>query len=69
MNIETIALHVGYCVLVFGGVTTCALAFIGTTLLINRATWKVVDCYGGIKTLREFGVWYRNKEKANEQAT
>lgn len=62
MNFDQIALYIGYCVLVFGGLATCAVAFVGLTMIINRATWKIVDCYGGMKTLREFGDWYRDNK-------
>jgi hypothetical protein len=33
-----------------------------TYLLINRTSWLMLDCYGGIKTFRQYREWYmKNK--------
>lgn len=64
---ESIPLFLGYCVLVLGGAAVVFAALIAVSALANRATWHVVEACGGIKTLREFGVWHRNNKKGGAE--
>ena len=67
--IDEFAMAVGHFVMAVGGIMLGALFCIGVSMLVNRATWKIVECYGGMKTLREFGRWYRDNKGEKSETT
>jgi len=48
----------GYAVMTIGGLTVVAGLVILLVFTFNRASWRVVNAYGGIKTFLEFRAWY-----------
>lgn len=60
--IHSVAFALGYLLMILAGLVLGSLLIIGVTKLVNRAMWAVLDCYGGLKTLREFQRWYRARD-------
>lgn len=56
--IHSVAFTLGCLLLILCGLAAGALLILAVTKLINRASWALVDCYGGIQTFREFQRWY-----------
>lgn len=50
----------GVIVWILLGISAFGWALIEVCKLINKAVWKVLDCYGGIETFREYRHWYQN---------
>lgn len=61
--IHSVAFTLGYLLMILCAMAAGALLIIGVAKLVNRATWCVVDCYGGLKTLREFQCWHRTNQR------
>lgn len=55
---DAFAMKLGYTVMACTGTAVALLLVIGAAMLFNRATWKVLDAYGGIKTFNEYRRWY-----------
>lgn len=52
------AMFMGYGVMFATGVIAVSALVIGAVVLFNRATWRLVECYGSIKTSKKFRDWY-----------
>lgn len=63
---SAVAFFLGYTLLLAGGACVLLLALIGVCKLINRASWAVLDCYGGIKTFNEFRAWHHAQQKGTQ---
>lgn len=48
----------GYAVMAACGTTAVAGALVGAVMLLNRASWKLLEPYGGFKTFQQFREWY-----------
>jgi hypothetical protein len=44
-----------------GGIIALALV-IGFCLLVNRASYALLDCYGGMKTFMQYRKWYQQQK-------
>lgn len=63
---NTVALMIGYTAMFAGGGCIAMLLVIGACKLFNRASWAVLDAYGGIKTFNEFRAWHHAQQKGTQ---
>lgn len=59
--IHSVAFVLGYLLMILVGLVAASLLIVGATKLINRAIWALVDCYGGIRTFRDYVRWYQQQ--------
>jgi hypothetical protein len=50
------------------GLAALALSIIGLVWLFNRASWWVLNAYGGIKTFKEYRHWYLYERAASKES-
>ncbi len=62
--IHSVAFTLGYLLMILGGMAGGAVLILTVTKLVNRATWALLDCYGGIKVFNEFRDWHRSRKTA-----
>lgn len=60
---DAFAMWLGYLFMACSGAAIGLLVVVGFTRLVNFTVWRVVDCYGGLKTLREFQRWWQAKQR------
>jgi hypothetical protein len=56
--IEKLALILSYSLVVLGIVFSIFIIMYGVIRCINRLSWMLVDCYGGMKAFKEYRKWY-----------
>ena len=61
--VHSVAFVLGYLLMILCAMAVGALLIIGAAKLVNRATWALVDCYGGIKTFDEFRRWRQTHKR------
>jgi hypothetical protein len=60
---DAIIYATGAVVLACLGLMALAMGVIGLVWMFNRASWWVMNAYGGIKTFNEFRDWYHGERK------
>lgn len=55
---DAFAMWLGYAVMAACGTAAVSGALIGAVMLLNRASWKLLEPYGGFKTFQQFREWY-----------
>lgn len=60
--IEKLALILSYSLVVLSIVSAIFIIMYVVTRCINRLSWMLVDCYGGMKAFKEYREWYRKNK-------
>ncbi len=63
MTFDELALWIGYAVLVSCGVLAASAIVLTAVYFFNRAMWRLLDAYGGIRVFQDFANWVRDQRK------
>ena len=65
---DAVAMWIGYAVMASLGVMAACGVVIYAVLLCNKATWKLLEPYGGDKTFWKFREWYWSQPENQRKA-
>lgn len=63
---DKIALHIGYTVMIAGGLLFAAGTLALAANFFNRGVHKLLDAYGGWEVFLEYREWYHNHRKSQD---
>lgn len=65
---DEIAKVLGYALMVTGGTALASASVIGAVVLFNKALWRALEPYGGIKAFRRFVQWHHAQLESQKKA-